>query len=450
MKPDRGISLIQDDKATAKYLSQHAEHENQTGKDLPLASRPFGHAIALPAQAEGTAFAHRLSHVPTGPKGPTLITAVINACAQAPDEVIESNLGSLKAIEARFKQIKRLAPHITAHAHPSGQLIVINRSEDLPLPPKQGVGLARKIGCDFLLGAMQSGHLATPWIHCSDADTRLPEDYFAQAVLPTRSEASALLYRFRHRPEPDQPSTYAMAKEYETSLRYYVLGLRSAGSAHAFHSVGSALAIHAQAYARVRGFPRKEAAEDFYILNKLAKLGPIQQLSGSPIEPSSRSSNRVPFGTGAAIQKRLRTPQDQIRVYHPQIFQYIQTWQAALAKCVAQGNSTRDILSAVRIGAHATPGVEGDRLLEALEESEALPRAERALKGPAPTIAQAIRDNLDSFRTLKLVHALRDTGLGLMPLREALERAPFIRLSGKAETMSAHEMAARLEELDYS
>ena len=450
MEPDGSHAFSRGDKATGKYLSQHAEKEADAARNLPLAAGPFAHALAIPAQAEGSALAHRLSQVPTGPKGPTLIVAVINAGVEASDEVTQSNQRSLAAIDAHFERIQSLAPHIHAHAHPSGQLIVINRSDSTPLPRKQGVGLARKIGCDFLLGAMESGRLTTPWIHCSDADTRLPADYFEQAVPHLGDKASALLYRFRHRPDPDQPSTHSMAQEYESSLRYYVLGLRSARSPHAFHSVGSALAIQAHSYAKVRGFPRKEAAEDFYILNKLAKLGTIQSLNGSPVEPSSRSSNRVPFGTGAAIQKRLSAPQDPLQVYHPRVFRYLQVWQAALTEQKTQPNPNRNLQSTVREKADARSEVEPHRLLEALKASEMLPRAERALQGPASTIAQAIRDNLDSFRTLKLIHALRDSGLGQVPLAQALDLAPFIALPENAEALGAHKVCARLEELDYA
>ena len=194
----------------------------------------------------------------------------------------------------------------------------------------------------------------------------------------------------------------------------------------------------------------KKPAEDFYILNKLAKLGTIQQLNGSPVEPSSRSSNRVPFGTGAAIQKRLSAPQDPLQVYHPRVFRYLQVWQAALTEEQNPLNPNRNLQSTILEKAAATSEVEPHRLLEALKASEMLPRAERALQGPASTITQAIRDNLDSFRTLKLIHALRDSGLGQVSLTQALDLAPFIALPENAETLGAHRVRARLEELDYA
>ena len=39
----------------------------------------------------------------------------------------------------------------------------------------------------------------------------------------------------------------------------------------------------------------------------------------------------------------------------------------------------------------------------------------------------------DSFRTLKLIHALRDAGIPSLPYPEALAEAPFTGLSGATE-----------------
>ena len=45
------------------------------------------------------------------------------------------------------------------------------------------------------------------------------------------------------------------------------------------------------------GFPRRNATEDFYILNKLAKVGSIARLAGTPVILEGRLSDRVPIGT---------------------------------------------------------------------------------------------------------------------------------------------------------
>ena len=67
---------------------------------------------------------------------------------------------------------------------------------------------------------------------------------------------------------------------YELRLHHYVLGLEYAGSPYAYHTLGSCLAVKADAYAQVRGFPKRAGAEDFYLLNKLAKLGAMPRLQG--------------------------------------------------------------------------------------------------------------------------------------------------------------------------
>ena len=48
--------------------------------------------------------------------------------------------------------------------------------------------------------------------------------------------------------------------------------MKYARSPYAFHTIGSTMAVSANHYAKVRGFPKREAGEDFYLLNKLAKV----------------------------------------------------------------------------------------------------------------------------------------------------------------------------------
>ena len=123
---------------------------------------------------------------------------------------------------------------------------------------------------------------------------------------------------------------------YEYSLRYYVAGLSYAGSPYAFHTIGSTLAVNAVHYARVRGFPRRQAGEDFYLLNKLAKVGSVRQLSAEtdcePIDIAARRSDRVPFGTGAAVGKlmELENPATEFLLYHPAVFGLLRGWLGSL------------------------------------------------------------------------------------------------------------------------
>ena len=104
----------------------------------------------------------------------------------------------------------------------------------------------------------------------------------------------------------------------EIRLRYLQRGLQWANSPYAFHAVGSSMAVHALSYAQVRGVPKRQAAEDFYLLGKLSKLRPLARVRGAPVRIRSRVSSRVPFGTGAETAKLTRG--DALELYHPDCF----------------------------------------------------------------------------------------------------------------------------------
>ena len=163
------------------------------------------------------------------------------------------------------------------------------------LPLKQGVGLARKIGHDCLLRIWQRGRVGSRFLYSTDADVVLPPDYFSDQD----ERAVALISPFRHLAE-ERGLEHAIER-YDSWLRYRVLGLAYAGSPYAFHTIGSTIAIAATAYAQVRGFPRRQAGEDFYLLDKLRKVGIVSHANHSPIMLSGRKSDRVPFGTGRAM-----------------------------------------------------------------------------------------------------------------------------------------------------
>jgi hypothetical protein len=78
----------------------------------------------------------------------------------------------------------------------------------------------------------------------------------------------------------------------------------------------------------VRGFPKKAAGEDFYLLNKIVKIGIIQPLSCPLIKIQARLSERVPFGTGSALIQinKLNDPLNDYYYYHPQTFTYLKCW----------------------------------------------------------------------------------------------------------------------------
>jgi hypothetical protein len=276
----------------------------------------------------------------------------------------------------------------------------------------QGVGLARKIGGDVALALQRSGRVESPWILCTDADVQLPADYLD---LENEGDAAALVCPFFH--ESPDAALQKAAATYEAYLHYYVAGLRYAGSPYAFHTIGSTMIVEGSAYARVRGFPRRRTAgEDFYLLNKLAKVGEVRSRSSRPIRIRARESERVPFGTGASIRQLMAGK--ALRVYHPAVFDEVRVWLRMLEH-LTQGTPWKEALA--REG--ASPLLQG-----ALRELEVEARMERlrSLSSDPAGRRKQWHDWFDGFRTLRLVHVLRDLGPGVVPLADALAEAPFV------------------------
>jgi len=222
---------------------------------------------------------------------------------------------------------------------------------------------------------------------------------------------------------------------YELSLRYYVAGLKYAGSPYAFNTIGSTMAVNAFHYAKVRGFPKREAGEDFYLLNKLAKVGPVLELEAGPgcepIEIESRRSDRVPFGTGAAVNRiaGLDDPVRDFRFYHPAVFELLKAW---LESWPGIWDSRSCDLEAIRLkdAPGDTVSEQRQRVLRAgLEKMKALDALAHAFRQSSDPdqFSRQMHTWFDAFRTLKLTHFLRDQALPSVSFRELRENQGFVR-----------------------
>jgi hypothetical protein len=384
-----------------------------------------------------------------------LIIVVVNESNSSPDWVREANQVSLGALRGRRAGAAGLGSPMQRQRHPRGDLVVIDRTHTgLVLPDDQGVGLARKIGADVALALWTAGGIESPWIHCSDADVLFPADYFSRPLaaggdVPIDDGPAAFVYDFRHLTEPD-PEIARAALRYEIFLRYYVLGLRSAGSRYAFHTIGSTLALSPLAYARARGFPRRRAAEDFHLLAKLAKLGPVRALRGEPILLSGRVSTRVPFGTGAGIAKQLERVEagESHPAYDPRVFAWLGVWLRTLDSLgEAELPSQRSLRDCLSEHAAAVPEVDAALLHEILDELGAIRAAEAGRRRGT----RHLHERFDALRTLRFIHCLRDRRFPSIPLEAAIRQAPFIEidaLDGGRDLVATREALARIEATD--
>jgi hypothetical protein len=374
----------------ARYLRRFAEPEAALAAQVPDA---FEAALVIPAFAEPPEFVERLfAELCAAPA--FLLILVVNQPDDRPADAATAALwASLGGGDAPWHYARRGR---------QGLLAVDRFRSGHRIPKRQGVGLARKIGADIAIALRHAGQLARPWIWNSDADARLPAGYFdALAATPAQRAGllpdavpAACLYPFRHRIGPDALGTATAF--YEASIRHYAAGLHWAGSPYAFATLGSTIAVDAEAYAGVRGFPRRNGGEDFYLLDKLAKLGAIHELPGPEIELAARESQRVPFGTGPAVARILAAGEihGQALFRHPQAFAELRRWLALFPELRERDPGAADLAPETR-EALAAQGVD-----------QALAHA-RDHAAEAAGFARHLHTWFDGLRTLRLLNALR-------------------------------------------
>lgn len=374
-----------------QYLQRHAEEQSALTAGL---SQQWQHVVCIPAMNEGDALPGLLERV--ADEKDVLLILVLNTPSNAGAELLEATRFQAQELKNQYRLLQSPAEHaalLELNQHGSHLLLI----EAYGLPQKEGVGLARKIACDIACQLIQEKKVLSPWIHNTDADVSLPVDYFS--VNPDKNLAAAL-YPFRHEPNPD-PHMQLCLSLYEFSLHYYVAALDWAGSPYAYHSIGSTLLISHRHYALARGFPKRAGGEDFYLLNKLAKTGPVRNLQAPVLHLSGRNSDRVPFGTGPAITRisKLEDPLEDYQYYHPRCFLYLRLWLHAIPQIWEKQSLSSLASHQYLLDALRSIGME-DALQHARQQS-------RSRK----TFERHIHNWFDAFRTLKLVHRLRDGGL---------------------------------------
>lgn len=187
-----------------------------------------------------------------------------------------------------------------------------------------GAGMARKIGLDEAIRRFNAINRTDGIIASLDADCLVSPNYLQQiesAFLRNKSCFAATL-NFKHRAdEMADPKQKRGIQLYEDYLHYYKKALDFAGFPDSIYTIGSAFAVRADAYVKQGGMNRRQAGEDFYFLNKLTKLGPLTEINEAWVYPSARVSDRVPFGTGAAMTKWMNEDGDLTLTYNFAAFQ---------------------------------------------------------------------------------------------------------------------------------
>ena len=399
--------------ATRKYLQRHAEPEIQELANWP-ATRSFKHVVVIPAYDENPDFLHRLIE-PNGllAENQALAIIVVNrpdTSSQCPrnDQLINTIQEHLPQLWSGASDPANPNAICTLNGRDTFGILTVNR-HSTPIPYKQGVGLARKIGSDLATALIATGHIESPWIHSTDADAHLPTEYF-HSVKQLSNQCSAACYGFDH--IDDDTEISAATQWYQASLHHYRNGLAQAGSPYARFTIGSTLVFQHRAYSQAHGFPKRAGGEDFYLLNKLAKLGNIETLPAT-IKLEARPSHRVPFGTGPAATKILQSIHsgEPLLSYHPEIFIELGRWLTLATDAIQNSTSTALNIDDLNLR-HLH--LDSQQALQKLD----LKNCWRHLN-QSPDTQWRLRHFhhwFDAFRTLKFVHYLQEHSFPPQPL----------------------------------
>ena len=424
MKPKPGSAG-----AGAQYFARYAEPEIALTSEL---AECYLAALVVPVCGEAPSLLAGFERALSAAQERVLLLLVVNATDAASAQVHAENERLLAHLAGQFPTRRTLAAEEVGTRGWLGRaqnydLLWLDRaSVGARLPAREGVGMARKLGGDLAALLWARGQLSCPLIACSDADVTLPADYFQHLTEPVSESqpSTAWLWPYQHQSGGD-PGIDAATVLYEISLRYYVLGLAAAGSCYAYQSVGSTLCVEASAYLSVRGVPKREAAEDFYLLDKLAKVGPLRRPLVTPLGIRARASERVPFGTGRRsreIAGELANGQE-FALYSPRIFQAL----AAVLQGLDDFAQSGEVAALSRAVERGVPELAThiQQILGDLGAFTAL--ASAAQQAPTGAVLRRrIHTWFDSLRTLRFVHGLRDRCLPSLPWRTALASAAFV------------------------
>lgn len=227
------------------------------------------------------------------PKCSVEVIVVINHGEHAKADVVSQNQKTLQETETWIRENNR--PEFKFHLiyHPD-------------LPKKfAGVGLARKIGMDEACWRLEKADNPTGVIVCFDADSKCESNYLTaiESHFEQNPKTTACGIHFEHPLNglDFEEEVYQAIILYELHLRYYIHAQRFCGFPYAYQTIGSSMAVRANAYQKQGGMNKRKAGEDFYFLHKFIELGSFSEIKTTKVIPSPRPSHRVPFGTGKAV-----------------------------------------------------------------------------------------------------------------------------------------------------
>ncbi len=312
------MNLLKQRQALAVRYLQRPPLVTPTDTHLPAPGSGLRLCVVIPSLAERENLPCVLNSLQANCRlSEVEVIVLVNNSQGAATEIVENNLGTLKDCSSLA------CGALTVHA-------VDYASLGRALPTAlAGVGLARRLGMDLgLARLLQTGAVERCALACLDADSPVAPGYL-DAILDTFdcNEPPVAGYCTYAHPRPEDPRMLQAMTAYELWLRYLEFGFKIAESWFAFPTIGSCTVVSALAYVQVGGMEPRKAAEDFHFLRKLAKLSgakPLAHIQSAVVYPAARVSDRVPFGTGRAMQRSLTEGEAlYLHVEPPEVFLHL-------------------------------------------------------------------------------------------------------------------------------
>ena len=145
----------------------------------------------------------------------------------------------------------------------------------------------------------------------------------------------------------------------------------------------------------------------------MSKFTRIENIKGTTVHPSSRKSWRVPFGTGQRVNRFFAGTHDEYVLYDPDSFFVLKEWLNLFNK-MSSAHAGKILSEAKNINPH----------LHTFLEDQNFERDWNKIIKNSKSTEQIDKQRsfwFDGFRTLKLIHYLRDKSFPMINMFDALD-----------------------------
>ncbi len=194
---------------------------------------------------------------------------------------------------------------------------------------KSGVGWARKTLFNKILETAGDSDI----IVSLDADTRVRPHYIESLLQSFQDHPKwpALSVPYYHPLSGEESMDRAMLR-YELYMRNYAVNMLLTDTPYQYTALGSAIVMRAGALRKIGGITPYQSGEDFYLLQKFCKMSSIGTTNAEMVYPATRTSERVPFGTGPAIRQGMEETETSYPIFHHQLWEPVQQAVSLLPK----------------------------------------------------------------------------------------------------------------------